>query len=81
MSSAGPEGRKKMRECNGLIDSLVYYIQGAIADHEPNDKVFFEMKGLLLGETAKRTFLFCLETSVKKLLWCNYQTYTYFQGF
>ncbi|XP_009897945.2 plakophilin-2 [Dryobates pubescens] len=38
MSSAGPEGRKKMRECVGLIDSLVYYIQGAIADHEPNDK-------------------------------------------
>ncbi|NXC17293.1 PKP2 protein, partial [Corythaeola cristata] len=38
MSSAGPEGRKKMRECNGLIDSLVYYIQGTIADHEPNDK-------------------------------------------
>ncbi|NWT24516.1 PKP2 protein, partial [Cardinalis cardinalis] len=38
MSSAGPEGRKKMRECEGLIDSLVYYIQGAIADHEPNDK-------------------------------------------
>ncbi|XP_062446025.1 plakophilin-2 [Rhea pennata] len=38
MSSAGPEGRKKMRECDGLIDSLVYYIQGAIADHEPNDK-------------------------------------------
>ncbi len=27
-----------MRECDGLIDSLVYYIQGAIADHEPNDK-------------------------------------------
>ncbi|NXS32261.1 PKP2 protein, partial [Pomatostomus ruficeps] len=38
MSSAGPEGRKMMRECEGLIDSLVYYIQGAIADHEPNDK-------------------------------------------
>uniref|UniRef100_A0A8B9IU05 Plakophilin-2 n=1 Tax=Amazona collaria TaxID=241587 RepID=A0A8B9IU05_9PSIT len=38
ISSAGPEGRKKMRECDGLIDSLVYYIQGAIADHEPNDK-------------------------------------------
>ncbi|TRZ10469.1 hypothetical protein HGM15179_016635 [Zosterops borbonicus] len=38
MSSAGPEGRKKMRECDGLIDSLVYYVQGAIADHEPNDK-------------------------------------------
>ncbi|KAM8819998.1 plakophilin-2 [Eudromia elegans] len=38
MSSAGPEGRKKMRECDGLIDSLVYYIQGTIADHKPNDK-------------------------------------------
>nr|XP_056702560.1 plakophilin-2 [Euleptes europaea] len=38
MSSAGPEGRKKMRECNGLIDSLVYYIQGTTADHQPDDK-------------------------------------------
>uniref|UniRef100_A0A8B9V3H7 Plakophilin-2 n=1 Tax=Anas zonorhyncha TaxID=75864 RepID=A0A8B9V3H7_9AVES len=38
MSSAGPEGRQRMRDCDGLIDSLVYYIQGAIADHEPNDK-------------------------------------------
>lgn len=53
MSSAGPEGRKKMRECEGLIDSLVYYIQGAIADHEPNDKVLFEMKSVCLGEIAK----------------------------
>ncbi|XP_014374887.2 plakophilin-2 isoform X1 [Alligator sinensis] len=38
MSSAGPEGRKKMRECDGLIDSLVYYIQGTIADYHPDDK-------------------------------------------
>ncbi|KAJ7329139.1 hypothetical protein JRQ81_015313 [Phrynocephalus forsythii] len=38
MSSAGPEGRKKMRECNGLIESLVYYIQGTTADHKPDDK-------------------------------------------
>uniref|UniRef100_A0A8C6Z630 Plakophilin-2 n=1 Tax=Nothoprocta perdicaria TaxID=30464 RepID=A0A8C6Z630_NOTPE len=38
MSSAGPEGRKRMRECDGLIDSLVYYIQGTTADHKPNDK-------------------------------------------
>ncbi|XP_077196016.1 plakophilin-2 isoform X2 [Paroedura picta] len=38
MSSAGPEGRKRMRECNGLIDSLVYYIQGTTADHQPDDK-------------------------------------------
>ncbi|CAM5080060.1 unnamed protein product [Natator depressus] len=38
MSSAGPEGRKKMRECDGLIDSLVYYIQGTAADYKPDDK-------------------------------------------
>ncbi|XP_044289942.1 plakophilin-2 [Varanus komodoensis] len=38
MSSAGPEGRKQMRECNGLIESLVYYIQGTTADHQPDDK-------------------------------------------
>uniref|UniRef100_K7FEQ0 Plakophilin-2 n=1 Tax=Pelodiscus sinensis TaxID=13735 RepID=K7FEQ0_PELSI len=38
LSSAGPEGRKKMRECDGLIDSLVYYIQGTTADHQPDDK-------------------------------------------
>ncbi|CAM4455661.1 plakophilin-2 [Caretta caretta] len=38
MSSAGPEGRKKMRECEGLIDSLVYYIQGTTADYKPDDK-------------------------------------------
>lgn len=67
MSSAGPEGRKKMRECNGLIDSLVYYIQGTIADHEPNDKVFFEMKSLFLGEIARRIF-FCLETNIREQL-------------
>ncbi|XP_074839897.1 plakophilin-2 [Carettochelys insculpta] len=38
LSSSGPEGRKKMRECDGLIDSLVYYIQGTTADHKPDDK-------------------------------------------
>ncbi|XP_058047028.1 plakophilin-2 [Ahaetulla prasina] len=38
MSSAGPEGRKRMRECEGLIDSLVYYIQGTTADRKPDDK-------------------------------------------
>lgn len=58
MSSAGPEGRKKMRECDGLIDSLVYYIQGAIADHEPNDKVFFKMEVFFLWEITESKFLF-----------------------
>ncbi|XP_042367292.1 plakophilin-2 isoform X2 [Plectropomus leopardus] len=34
LSSAGPEGRKAMRECENLIDCLVYYIRGAIADYK-----------------------------------------------
>ncbi|KAJ8268804.1 hypothetical protein COCON_G00114110 [Conger conger] len=38
MSSAGPEGRKVMRECETLIDSLVHYIRGTIADYIPDDK-------------------------------------------
>ncbi|XP_053321144.1 plakophilin-2 [Spea bombifrons] len=38
MSSAGPEGRKSMRECDGLIDALVYYARRSIADYRPDDK-------------------------------------------
>ncbi|XP_060885420.1 plakophilin-2 isoform X2 [Labrus mixtus] len=38
LSSAGPDGRKAMRDCENLIDSLVYYIRGAIADHKTDDK-------------------------------------------
>jgi hypothetical protein len=39
MSSAGPDGRKMMRRCDGLIDSLVHYVRGTIADYQPDDKV------------------------------------------
>ena len=28
-----------MRDCEDLIDSLVYYIRGTIADYKPDDKV------------------------------------------
>ncbi|XP_070785224.1 plakophilin-2 [Enoplosus armatus] len=38
LSSAGPDGRKAMRECENLIDCLVYYIRGAIADYKTDDK-------------------------------------------
>ncbi|KAM3859005.1 plakophilin-2 [Diretmus argenteus] len=38
VSSAGPNGRQAMRECENLIDSLVYYIRGTIADYKPDDK-------------------------------------------
>ncbi|KAM3588118.1 uncharacterized protein V6R79_021657 [Siganus canaliculatus] len=38
LSSAGPDGRKAMRECENLIDSLVYYVRGAIADYKTDDK-------------------------------------------
>uniref|UniRef100_A0A8C5WI48 Plakophilin-2 n=1 Tax=Leptobrachium leishanense TaxID=445787 RepID=A0A8C5WI48_9ANUR len=38
MSSAGPEARKAMRESDGLIDSLVYYVRRSVADYKPDDK-------------------------------------------
>ncbi|KFO31408.1 Plakophilin-2 [Fukomys damarensis] len=38
MSSAGPDGRKVMSRCDGLIDSLVHYVRGTIADYQPDDK-------------------------------------------
>ncbi|KAF7662046.1 hypothetical protein LDENG_00247220 [Lucifuga dentata] len=38
LSSSGPDGRKAMRECENLIDSLVYYVRGTIADYKPDDK-------------------------------------------
>lgn len=43
MSSAGPDGRKVMRSCDGLIDSLVHYVRGTIADYQPDDKVMQEL--------------------------------------
>lgn len=43
MSSAGPDGRKTMRRCDGLIDSLVHYVRGTIADYQPDDKVTREL--------------------------------------
>ncbi|KAM4748695.1 plakophilin-2 [Rhinophrynus dorsalis] len=38
MSSAGPDGRKAMRESDGLIDSLVHYVRRSVADYKPDDK-------------------------------------------
>ncbi|KAM9846024.1 plakophilin-2 [Aulostomus maculatus] len=38
LSSAGPDARKAMRECENLIDSLVYYVRGTIADYKTDDK-------------------------------------------
>ncbi|KAG8438582.1 hypothetical protein GDO86_004952 [Hymenochirus boettgeri] len=38
MSSAGPEGRRAMRDCEGLVDSLVHYSRRSVADYNPNDK-------------------------------------------
>ncbi|KAK3526373.1 hypothetical protein QTP70_025410 [Hemibagrus guttatus] len=38
MSSSGPNARKSMRDCDSLIDCLVYYIRGTIADYKPDDQ-------------------------------------------
>ncbi|XP_051804890.1 plakophilin-2 [Acanthochromis polyacanthus] len=38
LSSAGPDVRRAMRECDNLIDSLVYYIRGTVANYQTDDK-------------------------------------------
>lgn len=38
LSSAGPDGRKALRDCEGLIECLIYYIRSTISDYKPNDK-------------------------------------------
>ncbi|KAM7367092.1 hypothetical protein PAMP_015016 [Pampus punctatissimus] len=38
LSCAGPFSRKAMRDCENLIDSVVYYIRGTIADYKTDDK-------------------------------------------
>ncbi|XP_041832883.1 plakophilin-2 isoform X2 [Melanotaenia boesemani] len=38
LSSAGPDVRKAIRECENLIDSLVYYIRGTVANYKTDDK-------------------------------------------
>ncbi|XP_019202838.1 plakophilin-2 isoform X1 [Oreochromis niloticus] len=38
LSSAGQDVRKAMRNCDNLIDSLVYYIRGTVANRKMDDK-------------------------------------------
>ncbi|XP_061618794.1 plakophilin-2 isoform X2 [Phyllopteryx taeniolatus] len=38
LTSSGPDGRKAMRECENLIDSLVYYIRRTVSDYKADDK-------------------------------------------
>ncbi|KAI3366778.1 hypothetical protein L3Q82_009438, partial [Scortum barcoo] len=52
LSSAGPDGRKAMRDCENLIDSLVYYIRGAIADYKTDDKIYFYKSALKSTENC-----------------------------
>lgn len=61
MSSAGPDGRKVMRRCDGLIDSLVHYVRGTIADYQPDDKVMQELNILHVE-------LFCLTKTFQSIL-------------
>lgn len=39
MSSAGEEARRRMRECEGLTDALLYVIQTALGSSEIDSKV------------------------------------------
>nr|XP_014348671.1 PREDICTED: plakophilin-2 [Latimeria chalumnae] len=38
LSSSDADGRKQMRKCNGLIESLIHYVKGTIADHKSDDE-------------------------------------------
>lgn len=38
LSSAGPDVRRAMRECEDLIDSVVYYTRGTVANRDTDDK-------------------------------------------
>ena len=61
LSSAGPDGRKAMRECENLIDSLVYYIRVAIADYKTDDKVKWKcVKEKRLSSQSVSQLLSCL---------------------
>lgn len=39
VSSAGEEARRRMRECEGLTDALLYVIQSALGSSEIDSKV------------------------------------------
>lgn len=39
VSSAGEEARRRMRECEGLTDALLYVIQTALGSSEIDSKV------------------------------------------
>lgn len=39
VSSAGEEARRRMRECDGLTDALLYVIQSALGSSEIDSKV------------------------------------------
>ena len=39
VSSAGEEARRRMRECDGLTDALLYVIQTALGSNEIDSKV------------------------------------------
>lgn len=39
VSSAGEEARRRMRECEGLTDALLYVIQTALGTSEIDSKV------------------------------------------
>lgn len=68
LSSAGPDGRGAMRGCEDLIDSLVYYVRGAIADFKSDEKVqqWYRFQGVqqishrFISHGSCRVFMFPL---------------------
>ena len=51
-----------MRRCDGLIDSLVHYVRGTIADYQPDDKVIHVLN------ISHLSYLLCLTKTLQSIL-------------
>ncbi|KAK5624067.1 hypothetical protein CRENBAI_017744 [Crenichthys baileyi] len=81
LSSASANIRKCMRECENLIDSLVYYIQSAVDSRKPDDEstehcacilqnLTYEAEFDLTSQTTKHQKEFEQDTAPKKTVGC-----------
>lgn len=80
LSSAGADVRQAMRECENLIDSLIYYIQGTVANQNTDDEVklrgVYTMTEILTNKNLCFTLVKC--TCWTSLLSWNWVTFFFF---
>lgn len=69
VSSAGEEARRRMRECEGLTDALLYVIQTALGSSEIDSKVMHI-------HTNARKYLQGIQTHIASSSFTNTHTHT-----